>query len=98
MWTRLKKISKSFYFIVSVLFLAFVVFIDSNDVFTQIALEREHHALKETRHRYQQKIKDIQTQHKQLNQDTSMWERIARERYLLRKPSEEVFVIEDVRK
>ena len=94
MWKRLRYFSQNFYFIVAVLFIGFVLFVDSNDLVTQIALERENNFLREERRSYQQKIEQIRQQRAQLEYDTAMWERIARERYLLRRPSEDVYVIE----
>lgn len=90
---RLMRLCKSFYFIVTVLFVVFVLFLDSNDLFTQIMLERQYHTLKQERHRYQQKIEEIRQQKKELNKDSTI-ERIARERYLLKRPLEDVYVIE----
>ena len=90
----LLRLSKNFYVIVTLLFVGFVLFIDSNDLFTQIMLEKEYRHLQKEHKDYQKKIVHIREQKEQLRTDRTTLERIARERYLLKRPEEDIYLIE----
>ncbi len=93
---HLKKLCKNFYFISTVIFLFFVLFLDSNDIFTQVGLEKEYKTLDKERIAYQKKTATLYLKQKQLYKNKATLERIARERYLLKRPHEDMFIVEQV--
>ena len=91
---RLGKLLKNFYFISTALFLCFVLYIDSNDLFTQLRLEQQVRRLEGERTRLKSKITSLEKQNLELYRDTVLLERIARERYLLRRADEDLYIVE----
>ena len=92
---RLLSLCKNFYVIVTALFLFFILFMDSNDLFTQIRLEQELSKLEQKPLMYKQKIETLRQQQQLIQKDSTLIEQMARERYLLRRPSEDVYLIEE---
>ena len=94
----LRRYGANFYVLASFFFLIWVLFIDSNDFFTQLQLEREHRRLQKEKSFYERQTSEIRAQHKSLTEDEGMLERIARERFLLKRLEEDVFIIERQKK
>jgi cell division protein FtsB len=90
---RIPKIFKSFYFIVAVLFLIWMTLIDSNDLITQSRLGAKQSELQEARAFYLNKIQDVKHDQQALNSDKNLLEKIAREKYLMKKDSEDLFIV-----
>ena len=90
---KLPKISKNFYFIVGMLFLFWMLFLDSNDLYTQLKLRNQLKALENEKEFYQEKIQEVEQEREQLLTDTDALEKFAREKYLMKKESEDLYVI-----
>ena len=90
----LARCARNFYFISSCVFVVWVLFVDNNDLFTHLQLERQYRQLKQEQAYYVQQTADIRRKHQQLKSDPDMIERMARERFLLRKAGEEVFLLQ----
>ena len=90
---RLPKISKNFYFIAGMLFLFWMLFLDSNDLYTQYKLRNQLKNLESEREFYQHKIEEVEQERQQLLTDTEALEKFAREKYLMKKESEDLYVI-----
>ena len=90
---RLPKFTKSFYFITGMLFIFWMLFLDSNDLYTQNRLSRQLKTLSNEKEFYQQKIEEVKQEREQLLTDTEALEKFAREKYLMKKESEDLFVI-----
>ncbi len=93
LYSVLTKCMRNFYFLAAGTFLVWVGFVDSNDVFTEVQLERQHSQLHKEKAYYAEKIADITQKENALGSDTQMLERIAREQYLLHKKGEDVFLL-----
>ena len=91
----LLKWSKNFYVLTILLFLAWVLFLDSNDLFTQIKLERQKQILEQEKYTYTEQRIIFEKKHKILLTDPLILERIARERYLLKRKNEDIYIVED---
>jgi len=90
---KLPKISKNFYFIAGMLFLFWMLFLDSNDLYTQYKLKSQLNTLESEKEFYKQKIEDVEQEREQLLTDIEALEKFAREKYLMKKESEDLYVI-----
>ncbi|MBI2967993.1 MAG: septum formation initiator family protein [Bacteroidetes bacterium] len=81
-------------FILSLLVLfAWLLFFDNNDIISQIRLQRKISRMKSDREYY---IKEIEKNRKELRDlmtNPANLEKFAREKYLMKKDNEEIFVI-----
>ncbi len=90
---NLKRLSKNFFFITGTLFLFWMLFFDSNDLFLQYQRTtklRQQQAKKEF---YLAKIDEVKADRKELLSDEELLEKYAREKYLMRKPSEDLYIV-----
>lgn len=90
---RIPKIFRNFYFIAGTFFLVWLVFFDSNDVLTQITLSKKKSELETSKAYYEDKIKEVEEDREALLKNEELLEKIAREKYLLKKDDEDVFVV-----
>ena len=75
--------------------LVWMLFFDVNDVWTQIKMYRELGRLEEEKKYYVQKIKEVEKERIEVMGNKKLVEKFAREKYLMKKPKEEIFVIVD---
>lgn len=90
---KIPPLLKNFYFIVSVVFVLWMLFLDSNDLMTQSSRRERLQKLKHDKVYYEQKIKEISRDYQGLFNSEEALEKFAREKYYLAKPKEDVFVI-----
>jgi len=93
MFKKLPKFTKNFYFITGMLFLFWMLFLDSNDLYTQYRLRSQLKNLNQEKEYYLKKIDEVQLEREQLLTDTEALEKFAREKYLMKKETEDLFVI-----
>ncbi len=92
---KIPKIFKNFYFISLLVFILWIAFFDSNDLITQYNRVERLEKLEAEKVYYEAEIKKIEREQKALATDSQAIERFAREKFFLKKPKEEVFVIEE---
>ena len=92
---KLKRLSRNFYFICSILFLVWMLFFDSNDLFLQFQRSSKLNQLHDKQEFYQEKIQQVEEDRKELLSDDELLEKYAREKYLMRKPSEDLYIVVD---
>ena len=90
---KLSSIFKNFYFIVGVLFLLWLLLFDSNDLFTQQKLSDKEEELESSKEFYEDKILEVKNDREALLTDDEQLEKLAREKYLMQKGSEDVYII-----
>ena len=73
--------------------LVWMLFFDTNDILTQFELKSKRNELRERKKFYEDKIKQVRADREALFTDKRLLEEFAREKYLMKKPKEEVFVI-----
>jgi cell division protein DivIC len=95
---RIPKFVKSFYFIVSVVFAFWLLFFDSIDLFTQINHSRKVKELEKERQYYEDQILEVKNEREELETDDEQLEKIAREKYLMKKDGEDVYVVVEKKK
>ena len=83
---------RSFYFLSAAAFAAWMVFFDSNDFVTQLQRRRKLAELEEERDYYKAKIGEVEKERDALLNNPDLLEKFARERYLMKRPRETVFV------
>ncbi len=93
MLQRIPSILRNFYFITTVLFLTWMLFVDSNDFITQYQMSRQLREKEEEKEYYLEKIAEVQKDRKELMSNTELLEKFAREKYLMKRPNEDVFII-----
>lgn len=93
MYKRIPKFFRNFYFVTSFLFLIWMLFFDSNDFITQYQMNRTLSNLEEEKEHYLLKMDEVQKDRKELMSDPKLLEKFAREKYLMKRPNEDVFII-----
>ncbi|HMP92176.1 MAG TPA: septum formation initiator family protein [Phnomibacter sp.] len=83
------------YLLATVGFLAWVLFFDRNDFFTQRQRKAELESLESKIEYYQQQAQEARQELNNLRNDPAMLEKYARERYFMKRDNEDVFVFEE---
>ena len=91
---KLPGIFKNFYFLATLIFLVWLVLADKNDLFSQIKLYSQVNTLEAEKKEYQNKIAKLKLERKAVLEDDQKLEKLAREKYFMKKPGEDIFVIE----
>ena len=90
---RLSKYTKNFYFIFTALFLIWMLFVDANDFVTQYKLNQQRKNLEDDKAYYQDKIAEVRNEREELLSNDKLLEKFAREKYLMKKPGEDLFIV-----
>jgi cell division protein FtsB len=70
-----------------------MVFIDSNDILTQFKLSSKINELERQKEFYQERKEKILSDREELMSNYELLEKFARERYLMKKESEDLYVV-----
>ena len=81
------------YFIATALFAAIMLFFDKNDVFTQSARKKQLRDLKESKQYYTDRISAERKELEELKSHPGTVERYAREKYLMKRDNEDLYLI-----
>ncbi|GAB5539153.1 MAG: septum formation initiator family protein [Salibacteraceae bacterium] len=92
LWNRLPWYAKNRYVVTTMLFVIWLAFFDQHNMISQIEFKAELYRLNQDKAYYQQAIIEIREDLEELLSDDRKLERFARERYYMKKPSEEIFV------
>lgn len=90
---RIPKFLKNKYAITTLGFLTWVAFFDENKMITQFQYRSELSKLEEEKQFYLEEIRKINEDMQELQSNPKSLEKFAREKYLMKKENEEVFVI-----
>jgi len=90
---RLITLFKNKYFLVTIAFLVWMIFFDTNDLFSQYQYHQEVSKLKLERDFYQKETAKVRNDLDELTSNPQMLEKFAREKYLMKRDNEDVFVI-----
>ena len=93
MWERIPKFFRSFYFLVTAAFLTWMFFFDENDFIRQYQMSKKLSDLEEERDYYVSKIQEVEKDRHELMSNADLLEKFAREKYLMKRPTEDVFLI-----
>src|ERR1700749_1532789 len=89
---------KNKYLLTLVGLLVWVVFFDKNDLRTQLELHRQVRQLEKERNYFSQEISAITADTKELTTNPKTLEKFAREKYLMKRNNEDIFVIVEDKK
>lgn len=90
---RIPPIFKNFYVLSTLFFVVWLAFVDSNDLFLQTQLSSKKADLEEQRQFYQDKILEVKNDQAALSNNPDLLEKLAREKYLMKKPNEDLFIV-----
>jgi cell division protein FtsB len=90
---RLIDLFKNKFFLVTVAFVVWMIFFDKNDLLSQYQYHQEVSKLKTERDFYKAQSEKVTKDLDELNSDPAQLEKFAREKYLMHKDNEDVFVI-----
>ena len=82
------------YLITMVVFLAFIIFVDENNVIRRVQYETKIRELKQDIRHYRKLSEESESKLKRLHSSNAELERVAREDYLMKKPNEDVYIVE----
>lgn len=95
MLKKLPRAFSNFYVIATAIFLAWMLILDSNNFIARYQLSAKLSSLENEKEYYQEKIKEVEKDRNELFGDRESIEKFAREKYLMKKESEDIFVIEE---
>lgn len=76
-------------------FVVLMLFIDRNDIFNQLQRKKQLNELLESKKYYQQQIEQTKKNLADLQNNAAALEKYAREKYLLKRDNEDVFVVDN---
>lgn len=92
------KVIKNKYFLVTIFFIIWILFIDTNNLIRWYSDLKEVSVQKRQIKYYQNAIKETDEQLKELHSNLDSLEKFAREQYYFHKADEELFIMEEVYK
>lgn len=90
---RLPRFTRNFFFLAGTFFVVWMLFIDVNDLVAQYQLSRKLQSLEQQKAYYTGKIEEVKEDRHELMSDQALLEKFARENYLMKKESEDLYVI-----
>lgn len=95
MLTKIPKPFRNFYFITAVIFLLWMLLLDSNNLIARFQLSSKLNSLENEKEYYEAKIKEVEKDRDELFGDRESVEKFAREKYFMKKEAEDIFIIEE---
>jgi cell division protein DivIC len=86
---------RNFYIVTGLCFFVWMTFLDSNDLISRYKMGAKLRSLEDEKGYYQDKIKAVEEDRKELMTNKELLEKFAREKYLMKKETEDVFVIQE---
>ncbi len=90
---RLIDLVKNKFFLVTIAFLVWMIFFDKNDLFSQYQYHQQVSKLKQERDFYKTETEKVSKDLDELTSNPQKLEKFAREKYLMKKDNEDVYVI-----
>jgi cell division protein FtsB len=95
MFKKLPPILKNFYFVAGICFFIWMMFLDSNDLISRFKMTTKLGSLENEKEFYKEKIIEVEKDRAELMTNKELLEKFAREKYLMKKETEDIFVIEE---
>ncbi|QJD98281.1 septum formation initiator family protein [Mucilaginibacter robiniae] len=90
---RVVDLLRNKYFLVTIAFMVWMLFFDKNDLYSQYEHRQQLNKLIQERDFYQKETAQVSKDLDELTSNRAKLEKFAREKYLMKKPNEDVFVI-----
>jgi len=94
-WKKVLPAVKNKYILTSMVFLLWLFIFDRSNWFDMIGELRAIHNLENEKEYYQKKIYTDTQRLKELKTNDENLEKFAREQYLMKKPNEDIFIVEE---
>lgn len=91
----IKRALRNRYVVIFTIFFIWLTFFDENNLFHQADMNREISDMETEKAYYISEIRTLTKQKELLTSDMDQLEKYAREKYLMKKPDEVLFIIED---
>ncbi len=95
MFNRIPPVFRTFYSLTGIAFLVWMTFLDSNDLINRYRQSAKLRSLEHEKEYYQEKIKEVEQDRAELMGTTELLEKFAREKYLMKRDAEDIFIIEE---
>jgi len=93
MINRIPKRFRNFYFLTGLFFVLWMLFLDNNDLWSRYKLGAKLRSLNNEKEYYQEKINEVQKDRNELFGDKESLEKFAREKYLMKKETEDIYIV-----
>ncbi|MBC6990841.1 MULTISPECIES: FtsB family cell division protein [Hymenobacter] len=90
---RIPRFLRSFYFLTGAGFLLWMFVFDANDFVKQYDMYDKWHELQGQKEYYLQEIEKVKKDRAELLSSPELLEKFAREKYIMKRPGEDVFVL-----
>lgn len=87
------RVVRSFYFLAGATFLVWMLVFDANDLSKQYDMYRKWADLRDEKQYYLDNIEVVKKERAELMSSPALLEKFAREKYLMKRPGEDVFVL-----
>jgi cell division protein DivIC len=95
MLKRFPPFLRNFYIVTGLSFFIWLAFLDSNDLISRFKMGAKLRSLEAEKEYYQEKITEVEKDRSELTTNKELLEKFAREKYLMKKESEDIFVIQE---
>lgn len=95
MLKRLPPFLRNFYSLGILFFITWMVFFDSNDLISRYRMSAKLSQLEDEKEYYLEKIEEVKKDQNELMGNKELLEKFAREKYLMKKESEDIFIIQE---
>jgi cell division protein DivIC len=93
MLRKLPQGFRNFYVIAGGIFFIWMLVLDSNNLIVRFQLSSKLRALESEKEYYEEKIKEVEKDRDELFGDRESIEKFAREKYLMKKKTEDIYII-----
>lgn len=93
MLKKLPRAFRNFYIVTGLIFLIWMLFLDSNDFISRYKLTAKLRSLEKEKEYYAEKIQEVEKDREELMGTRELLEKFAREKYLMKKSSEDIFIV-----
>ncbi len=94
-YNKIPAYLKNRYSLVILFFLVWMLFFDQNDIITQIKLKQRLNKIEKQKEYYNDEISRTQSELDNLLNDEDKLEKFAREKYLMKRNNEDLFIISE---
>jgi cell division protein DivIC len=95
MFKKLPPAFRNFYVVTGLCFLVWLTFLDSNDLISRFKMSGKLRSLENEKEYYHEKIQEVEKDKLELTTNRELLEKFAREKYLMKKEREDIFIIEE---
>jgi cell division protein DivIC len=95
MLKKLPPAFRNFYVVTGLLFFIWLLLLDSNDLISRFKMTAKVSSLENEKEFYLEKISEVEKDRKELLTNKELLEKFAREKYLMKKETEDIFIIRE---